>query len=273
MNALAHGAGRLAGPTRPAPARSRPTDFGPVLLLVSPVAVLALWWWVSCAGIFPEQLLVSPWAVVEAFAELLRRGELQEHLGKSLRRLGLGYVAGVGAGLAFGIAMGLSKSVECYFAAAYHGVRQVPSIAFITMFVLLFGVEESFKIIIVAKAAFFPVSLSTYEAVRGIPRSYFDVARVYCLPTAVLVRRVVLPATIPPVLTGLRLALSRSWMVLVAAELVAAESGIGQMMEMGRQMMRIDVVMVGVVLTGGIGFVLDRGFKRVEQRLVRWRHR
>jgi sulfonate transport system permease protein len=86
-----------------------------------------------------------------------------------------------------------------------------------------------------------------------------------------VIRRIALPAIVPDVLTGVRIALSRSWMVLVGAELLAADSGLGQMMEMGRQMFRLDVVMVGVVLTGVIGFALDRGFRLIEQRLTRWK--
>jgi sulfonate transport system permease protein len=104
-----------------------------------------------------------------------------------------------------------------------------------------------------------------------LPKSYFDVARIYRLPPLALFRKIILPATIPPVVTGIRIALGRSWGTLVAAELLAAESGIGQMMELGRQMFRIDVVMVGVVIAGAIGFALDRSLKLVEARLVRWR--
>ncbi len=243
----------------------------PWLMVVGPAVVLLAWWGASSSGWAPEQLLVSPLDVVRTFGELVARGELQEHLARSFQRLGLGYAAGAVVGLAFGVALGLSKGLQAYASGLFHAVRQVPSIAFIPMFILLFGIEETFKVVIVAKAAFFPVALATLDAVNGIPRSYFDVARVLRLPTPDVVRRVVLPATIPPVLTGMRLALSRSWMVLVAAELVAAESGIGQMMEMGRQMMRMDVVMVGVLTVGVIGFGLDWGFKTLERRLVRWR--
>jgi sulfonate transport system permease protein len=87
------------------------------------------------------------------------------------------------------------------------------------------------------------------------------------------IRKVVLPAIVPDALTGARIALSRSWMVLVGAELLAADSGIGQMMEMGRQMLRLDIVMLGVLLTGTIGFALDRGCRLLQARLMRWKER
>lgn len=241
------------------------------LTCVSPLLLLLSWEWACRAGLFPEQLLVSPGTVADAFMGLVDDGELQSHLQASLHRLLAGFLAGSALGLAFGVLMGLSRTAENICSPLFNVLRQVPSVAFIPMLILAFGIEETFKIVIVAKAAFFPVALAAYDAVRGIPRSHLEVAKVYRLPLPAMLRRIVLPATVPPVLTGLRLGLGRSWMVLVVAELLAADSGIGQMMEMGRQMFRIDVVMVGVMLTGVIGFVLDRGFRVLEARLVRWR--
>jgi sulfonate transport system permease protein len=242
-------------------------------LFISPVLVLLLWQWACQSGVFPAQVLISPLGVLESARELWASGELQDHLGHSLYRLALGFIAGSLTGLGFGVAMGLSPLMERGCAPLFHALRQVPTVAFIPMLILVFGVEESFKIVIVAQAAFFPVALATYDAVKGVSRQYLELARIYQFPPVVLVTRVILPATIPPVLTGFRLSLGRSWMVLVAAELLASDSGIGQMMEMGRQMFRIDVVMVGVVVTGGIGFLLDRGFRGLEAHLVRWKYR
>ena len=241
------------------------------VLAISPLLLLGAWTWACHAGLFPEQILVSPQRVYVAGVELWDSGELAMHLEKSLSRLAIGFSIGALIGLAFGVAMGLSKRVEALCGPSFNAIRQVPTIAFIPMLILIFGVEETFKIVVVAKAAFFPIALATLDAVKGVPKQYFEVAKVYRLSTAQLVRRIILPATVPPVLTGFRISLGRSWMVLVAAELLAADSGIGQMMEMGRQMFRIDVVMVGVVITGLVGFVLDRGFRSLETRLVRWK--
>jgi len=247
-----------------------PVVFQRLLLWLSPAALLTVWAVASQQGWFPRQILVPPATVLDAGVELWQSGELWLHLQDSLRRLLAGFLAGALGGLAFGTAMGLSRAVEQSFGPLFHALRQVPSIAFIPMLILLLGVEESFKIVIVAKAAFFPVALATADAVHGIPRGYFDVARAYRLPLPLLLRRVVLPATVPPVVTGLRISLGRSWMVLVAAELLAADSGIGQMMEMGRQMFRLDIVLLGVVVTGLVGFALDRGFRAIEARLAGW---
>src|SRR6218665_1318783 len=181
--------------------------------LISPLALLAVWALVAAAALFPRQLLVPPLYVLEAFEELLESGELLDHLGNSLSRLGIGFVFGATSGLAFGVLMALSKTVEAYCAPLFHTLRQIPSIALIPMFVLFFGIEETFKILIVVKAAFFPVALATSEGVKGIPRGYFDVAAVYRLPLWSLLRDVAFPAAAPPIVTGLRISLSRAWMV------------------------------------------------------------
>ncbi|MCG8296418.1 MULTISPECIES: ABC transporter permease [Pseudomonas] len=238
--------------------------------LISPLALLALWAGVAAAGLFPANLLVPPREVWRSFADLLATGELQEHLLGSLSRLGLGFAGGALAGLAFGTAMALSRTVEAYCSPLFHTVRQVPSIALIPMLVLLLGIDETFKVVIVAKTAFFPVALATVEGIRAIPRTHFEVAAVYRLPWPTLVGRIALPAAVPAIVTGIRVALTRAWVVLVACELLAADSGLGQMIEMGRQMLRIDVVMVGVVLTGVIGFALDFSLRRLERRLSGW---
>ena len=115
------------------------------------------------------------------------------------------------------------------------------------------------------------MALATFDGIRGVPKSWFEVAKVYRLSLFQLIRRILLPATVPAVLTGLRVSLTRAWVVLVAAELLAADSGLGQMMEMGRQLFQIDVVLAGVIVTGLVGFLLDRGARWVESHATRWK--
>jgi len=243
-----------------------------LVYFVTPSLFLLAWIWTTKTGLFPEQILVSPQVVFQTANELWNTGELQMHLQASLYRLALGFSIGSLLGLIFGVLMGLFATAESFFGPTLNAIRQIPTIAFIPLLILLFGVDETFKIVVVAKAAFFPVSLATFDAVKGIPRTYFEVSKVYQLPIYKLITKIILPATTPPILTGLRLSLGRSWMVLVAAELLAADSGIGQMMEMGRQMFRIDIVMVGVFLTALIGFLLDRVLRSTEFYLGRWKY-
>jgi sulfonate transport system permease protein len=236
----------------------------------SPLLLLALWSLATALQWAPEQILVSPLQVLRTAWEMLQTGELEQHLEVSLLRLVGGFGAGAVAGIGFGLALGLSPRLRAYAAPTFNVLRQLPSVALIPLFILLFGIGESFKVMIVVKATFFIVALAVHDAVAGLSQRYVEVARIYGFTRWQVVRHVVLPAIAPATLTGVRIALSRSWMVLVGAELLAADSGLGQMMEMGRQMFRLDVVMVGVVLTGTIGFALDRGLRWLDAHLTRW---
>ncbi|QDC36340.1 ABC transporter permease [Sphingobium fuliginis] len=237
----------------------------------APVALLALWQVACLSGLFPPQVLVPPSVVAQALADMAASGELQRHVGDSLYRLLVGFAIGAGAGMVFGAALALSRLVEAMLSPLFLTLWQVPVIAFVPLMVMFLGIDEPFKIAVVAIAAFFPMALATFDGIRGVPRNWFDVAKVYRLSLLQLIRRILLPATVPAVLTGLRISLTRAWVVLVAAELLAADSGIGQMMEMGRQLFQIDVVLAGVIVSGLIGFLLDRGARWVESRATRWR--
>ncbi|WP_336953015.1 ABC transporter permease [Sphingobium aromaticivastans] len=214
---------------------------------------------------------MPPSVVAQALADMAASGELQRHVGDSLTRLLVGFAIGAVAGMVFGAALALSRLVEAVLSPLFLTLWQVPVIAFVPLMVMFLGIDEPFKIAVVAIAAFFPMALATFDGIRGVPRNWFDVAKVYRLSLLQLIRRILLPATVPAVLTGLRISLTRAWVVLVAAELLAADSGIGQMMEMGRQLFQIDVVLAGVVVSGLIGFLLDRGARWVENRATRWR--
>jgi sulfonate transport system permease protein len=240
---------------------------------LGPLALFGLWVTATRnADDGAAHILASPAQVAQAALDLIRSGELAVHLRASLSRLAIGFGVGAGLGLGYGLVAGAVPAVEALCGPTFNAIRQVPSIAFIPMLILMFGVEETFKIVVVAKSTFFPVALATVEGVRGVPRSYLDVARVYRVRGLSLARFILLPAIVPPVVTGVRIALGRSWMVLVAAEILAADSGLGQMMERGREMFRQDVVLVGVLFTSVAGIALERGMRVVERRLGRWRH-
>jgi sulfonate transport system permease protein len=214
--------------------------------------------------------LLGLWQALTLLA-MAQSGELQHHVGDSLSRLLIGFALGALAGLVFGTLAALSKWARAALWPLFLTAWQVPVIAFVPVLVVFLGIDETFKIAIVAIASFFPVALATCDGIRGLPRAWFDVTNVYRTPLPQMLWYVLIPATVPAVLTGLRIAITRAWVVLVAAELLAADSGIGQMMEMGRQLFQIDVVLAGVVTSGLIGFLLDRGARAVEARATRWR--
>jgi sulfonate transport system permease protein len=239
--------------------------------LTSPLLLLTAWTWVTRAHWFPEQILVPPQAVLEAFHEVWDSGELPADLKISLYRLLLGFSLGAAAGVALGALLATSRQAQIYLRPTFHVLRQVPTLSLIPLFILLFGIGETLKIVIIVKSTIFPVAIAALEGVSSIPRDYRDVGRAYRLGPWAQFRDILFPATVPALLTGARIALGRSWMVLVAVELLAADSGIGQMMEIGRQMLRLDIVMVGVIVTGSLGFAFDRGLRWLERRLLPWK--
>ncbi|MBJ7437735.1 MAG: ABC transporter permease [Sphingopyxis sp.] len=261
----------LGGQPPVRPSSSLRLDRLSVDALVAPLLLIGLWQLLCLTGVFPPQVLVAPSAVARTLQEMALTGELQRHLGDSLRRLLLGFAIGAFAGMAFGATIALSRLAEAVLSPLFLALWQVPVIAFVPIMVMFLGIDEPFKLAVVAIAAFFPMALATFDGIRGVPKSWFEVAKVYRLSLLRLIRHILLPATVPAVLTGLRISLTRAWVVLVAAELLAADSGLGQMMEMGRQLFQIDVVLAGVIVTGLVGFFLDRGARWVESHATRWK--
>jgi sulfonate transport system permease protein len=256
--------------------RFAPMSFSSVRLqrlaaFASPLLLLVIWEAAARAALFPATILVPPEQVFRTFLDLASDGELLDDLRASTTRVISGFLIGGGTGFVAGLLLGLYPAAERYLGLLFHALRQVPFIAWAPLLIIAFGIGETFKIVIIANAAFFPVALNTLDGVRNVPARFRDVAALFRFSRLSLIRKVVLPAALPSVLTGIRLALSRSWMIVVAAELFAASSGIGHMMDWARQMFQIDVVMVGVIVTGAIGFLLDQVLRSVEAHFSAWK--
>lgn len=246
-------------------------DFYWLLSCISPL-ILLLTWYAACRfELFPPQILVPPEKVWLSFNNLIQTGELYLHLKDSLFRLFTGFIIGAAAAIAFGIVYATNRQFRDYFSLIFNILYQIPIFVLIPIFILIFGIGETFKILLIIKACFFPIALATIEAVEGIPKQYMELSQVYQLKLKKRVKYIILPSVIPPLISSLRIALGRAWLILVAVELLAAGTGLGQMMELGRQMLRLDVVMVGVFITGLIGFILDKSLRQIEQRCVRYK--
>ncbi len=239
-----------------------------LLSVISPLLVLLIWHLISSLQIFPTQILVPPKTVWNTFIALLQSGELQMHLKDSLSRLFFGFSIAAISAIAFGIAYGANTLFRNYTYILFNVFYQIPIFVLIPIFILVFGIGELFKILLIIKACFFPIALATADAVKNIPKKYIELGQIYQLKTRAWLRLIILPSILPPLIGGLRIALGRAWLILVAVELLAAGTGIGQMMELGRQMLRLDVVMVGVFITGVVGFGLDKVLRLVEQRFI-----
>ncbi|PIF27216.1 sulfonate transport system permease protein [Acidovorax sp. 56] len=236
-----------------------------------PLAVLALWQLSSVLGWVPEQVLPPPAAVFKTFFDLAATGELWDHLRISMVRVFTGFGIGLGAGLALGVAMGLSPSFRDYVFPLFKAFSQVPVIGWLPLLILLVGIDEGLKFLLIAKAALVPVAINTCQGIQNVPQKLVEVAQAYGFTRWQMLRKVVFPAATAPIWNGVRYGLTHAWLALVVVELLASSEGIGFLIVYGRQLFQLDVVLAAVLAVGIVGFVLDRALAATETWLLRWR--
>ncbi|WP_058617922.1 ABC transporter permease [Methylobacterium indicum] len=239
--------------------------------LIVPLGLLVAWAAAAASGWLPEQILPAPRVVAETLVEMVRSGDLDQHAGISGLRVLAGFSLGAGLGLLLGAAMGLSRLVEDTVQPLFTALAQVPTLGWIPLLMLFLGIGETLKIVVIAKAALVPVTLNTASGIRAIPEGYREVARAYRFTRVQTLRRLILPASVPPVFTGIRYGLTKAWTALVAVELLASAEGLGYLLVWGRQMFWLDTMIVAMALIGLVGVAMDAGLARIEARLQLWR--
>ncbi len=236
-----------------------------------PVFVYLLWWKAAHAGWMSAQILPAPELVWDSARDLLRDA-LASNLLISLERLAIGFVLGTLGGALLGALMGASVVAEEIVSPLFYAIAQVPPLALLPLLMVLLGIGEALKLVLIFKAVAIPVAIHTQVGVRAMPWRLREVAGVLRLSAWQRVRVLVLPAALPAFLTGVRQALAQGWLTLIAVELLASSEGIGYLMVYGRQMFQLDVVFVCIVTIGLTGFAIDRGVQRLDRWLVRWPH-
>lgn len=236
-----------------------------------PLAVLLLWHLSSVWGWAPEQVLPPPALVFQTFAELAASGELWENLQISLVRVFTGFGIGLLAGLSLGVAMGLSPTVRAYLFPLFKAFSQVPVIGWLPLLMLLVGIDEGLKFLLIAKATLVPVTINTCQGIQGVSNRFIDVAKVYGFTRWQMLTRVVFPAATAPIWNGVRYGLTHAWLALVVVELLASSEGIGFLIVYGRQLFQLDVVLAAVLAVGIVGFAIDKLLSLTEAWLLRWR--
>ncbi|OBI87683.1 ABC transporter permease [Mycobacterium sp. 1245805.9] len=239
--------------------------------LVVPLLLLATWQLVTAAGLFSASQLPPPGDVVGALGGLLRHGELWTHLQASLLRVVLGYLAGAAAALALGSLIGLSGAARRLLAPTVAALRTVPSLAWVPLLLLWFGIDETPKVLLVAIGAFFPVYTTTASALSHVDPQLLEVGRAYGRHGASLLVTVMLPAAAPGLVNGLRLGLANAWLFLVAAELIASSKGLGFLLIDSQNTGRTDVMLLAIVLLAGLGKLSDAALGTLERRMARRR--
>jgi len=236
-----------------------------------PVSTLSLWVVASRHEWVASQILPAPITVWQTLLEQVRSGDLFLNFGISLGRVAVGFTLGCLIGVALGVSMGLSRRVEEYVHPLFHALNQVPVLGWLPLAMMVFGIGESLKFVIIAHASLVPVAINTLKGIRSVPRNYIEVAKAFQFSRRQLLRRVVFPASVPAVFVGLRYGLTQAWLSLVTVELLASSEGLGFMIVWGRQLFQLDLVLAAILVVGVVGLLLDRGLARIEKRLLRWR--
>jgi NitT/TauT family transport system permease protein len=221
----------------------------------------------SASKIFP-----SPLDVEKGIAELVRKGVLWGYIGDSLRRVAIGFGAGVALGVPVGLTLGWYPAAAQVVNPTIQMLRPISPIAWIPLSIVWFGVGDAAAIYLIFLAAFFPIVVASMNGVRNVPSMFRRAGRNFGMNPTQLLAKVVFPAALPQIIVGLRIALGIAWLVVVAAEMIAVDSGLGYLVIDARNSgKRYDLVIAAMLMIGVIGLALDIGFRRLEKvRSVRW---
>jgi sulfonate transport system permease protein len=238
--------------------------------LVLPLVLLALWQALSAVGVFPVHLLPSPAAVIGEIVDLWRRGELLGHIATTTWRVGLGFLFGTLAATLLGALTGYSRVARNFLDPTFQALKAVPSLAWVPLFILWFGIFEASKITLIAVGVFFPIYLNLMTGILGTDRKLVEVGRIHRLSWFDLVRRILIPATLPSYFTGLRAGLALGWMFVIAAELMGASQGLGFLMLDGQMTGRPETIVGALILFAVAGKLSDATLVAAGRRLLAW---
>ena len=259
----------LSLPARPGsgPLARRPVRIA--LGLVVPAVLLVAWQLVTTSGLVAPYQLPSPASVWTAAVDLAERGLLGQYVAISTQRVVLGFLIGAALGLAVGSVVGLSRLAGALLEPTLGAIRAVPSLAWVPLLILWMKIGEESKLTLIAIGAFFPVYTTVVAALRHVDAHLVEAGRAYGLRGARLLGAVQLPAAVPSVVAGLRLALAQSWLFLVAAELIASSMGLGFLLMDSGNNGRVDRMILAIVLLALLGKLTDALIGLAEKSLLR----
>lgn len=245
-----------------------------VISSLSVLSVLLAWFAATASGLIEPLFLPSPQAVARRGWQLLTIGymdaTLWQHLAASLERIGLALLCAVLTAIPLGIAIGRNRIARGIFDPLIEFYRPIPPLAYLPLIVIWCGIGELSKVLLIYLAIFAPIAIATATGVRNVDPAKLRAAQSLGATPAQLVRHVILPGALPEILTGVRIGLGVGWSTLVAAELIAATSGLGFMVQSAAQFLVTDVVVLGILVIALIAFSLELGLRALQRKLVPW---
>lgn len=241
-----------------------------LIYLALPIIVLAVWEGFDIAGRLKPYTMPAPMAIVDTTLDYIKNGKLWTNITVSFLRVLKGFGVGLAAGFLVGILSALFPKFEAFTDLVIQILRPIPPIAWIPLAILWFGIGEESKVFIIFLGAFFPIFLNTAEGVKSIDSKYFELAQVYEVPKPMLIWQIVIPGALPSIMTGIRLGVGNAWVCVVAAEMIGAVSGVGHMLSDGRSLSRPDIVILGMLIVGIVGKIMDDILKLIHKKLITW---
>ncbi len=245
----------------------------PVIGLLLPVGLAVLWEVIVRMGLASGRLVPPPSVIFNTFLELAQAGELQRHVLVTTGRVAAGFGIGVVAGTLVGAITGYSSLTRRLLDPTLQALRAIPSIAWVPIFILWFGIFETSKITLIAAGVFFPVYLGVMGAIRSVDRKLVEVGRIFRLSDFAMVRRILLPAVLPAYIIAVRSGLGLGWMFVVAAELLGASEGLGYLLIDGQQLGKPAQIVAAIVAFAIIGKLTDWIVVIATAPLLRWEDR
>jgi NitT/TauT family transport system permease protein len=232
---------------------------------------IALWQLAGSLALVNSIFLPTPLAIVRALAQLALSGVLWQHLAYSIMRIGTGWLLGTVAGIAVGFAIGLSTLARAVGITFVSALFPIPKIALLPLLILWLGIGEEPKIATIALGVFFSTAISVYSGVDAVPRNLIRMAQSFNVPFSSIIRRVIWPGALPSILAGFRISASVALMLVVSAEMIGAESGIGAFVLQAGNLMQTDQLLAGVVILSLFGLAVGWLINALETRLLHWR--
>jgi len=242
-------------------------------LVASFALVIVVWETSRAVGVVNPKLFPSVTSVFAASVSLLKNGTLQGHIMASLGRVMAGFSMGIVAAVVLGFLIGWFRTIRMLLDPVINFFRALPPIALIPLMIIFFGIGETPKIIVLTYASFFPALVVIYQALVGLEPIYIRVGRTLGATNLETFRKIILPQLVPSIITACRVSLGVCWATLVAAELIAAQKGIGAMMVEAQNFFQMPPLVLGVVIIGAISLLMDGAVRFVERRVTAWQEK
>jgi NitT/TauT family transport system permease protein len=244
-----------------------------VFFLASFALLLVIWEGCRASGLINPKLFPSIWAVLQSAAMQLRDGTLQQHMYASFLRVLVSFSIGIVLAVLLGFLIGWFRVVRLLLDPVINFFRALPPIALIPLMIIFFGIGETSKIIVLSYASFFPALVVIYQALVSLDPLYIRAARTLGATNMEIFRKIILPQLVPHIITACRVSLGVCWATLVAAELIAAQRGIGAMMVEAQNFFQMPPLVLGIILIGIISLVMDAIVRAIEAHATQWQEK